>query len=216
MHPKLNTLGLRTILVYLPLPILLCGGVSTLGWLASVSPVSAPEDNTYMENNIPKNPTGSLDKMGSSAPTSMINWLLAIAFFPSSLAQNTTFDPLALVDPLIGSTNGGNVFVGASLPYGLAKASPDVDGQNTGGFSTDGSNVTGFSCACLTQHWIAGKSKDRVLTQSRSSSSHSRPRFWHGRQSQSGQLPAISADMLRRRGREYLQFPHRRQEIALF
>lgn len=68
------------------------------------------------------------------------------------LAQNTTnttFDPLTFVDPLIGSTNGGNVFSGASLPYGLAKAVADVDGQNTGGFATDGSNVTGFSCTYL-------------------------------------------------------------------
>ncbi|KAJ5717393.1 hypothetical protein N7488_003039 [Penicillium malachiteum] len=52
---------------------------------------------------------------------------------------------LHYVDPLIGSTSGGNVFAGASLPYGLAKPVADVDGQNTGGFSTDGSNVTGFS-----------------------------------------------------------------------
>ncbi|KAJ5975541.1 hypothetical protein N7481_009248 [Penicillium waksmanii] len=49
------------------------------------------------------------------------------------------------INPLIGSTAGGNVFSGASLPYGLAKPVADVDGQNTGGFSTDGSNVTGFS-----------------------------------------------------------------------
>ncbi|CAI7656121.1 unnamed protein product [Penicillium pancosmium] len=49
------------------------------------------------------------------------------------------------INPLIGSTAGGNVFTGASLPYGLAKPVADVDGQNTGGFSTDGSNVTGFS-----------------------------------------------------------------------
>jgi putative alpha-1,2-mannosidase len=66
-----------------------------------------------------------------------------------ALAQNITnttiIDPLAYVNPLIGTTNGGNVFAGASLPYGLAKAVADVDGQNTGGFATDGSNVTGFS-----------------------------------------------------------------------
>ncbi|QMW26651.1 putative alpha-1,2-mannosidase [Aspergillus flavus] len=54
-------------------------------------------------------------------------------------------DVLRFVDPLIGSNNGGNVFAGASLPYGMAKAVADVDGQNTSGFSTDGSNVTGFS-----------------------------------------------------------------------
>ena len=66
------------------------------------------------------------------------------------LAQAATIlaassDPLSFVNPLIGTINGGNVFAGATLPYGLAKASPDVDGQNTGGFGLDGSNITGFS-----------------------------------------------------------------------
>ncbi|KAI1343294.1 glycoside hydrolase family 92 protein [Xylariaceae sp. FL0016] len=54
-------------------------------------------------------------------------------------------DVLSFIDPLIGSTSGGNVFAGATRPYGLAKAVADVDGQNTGGFSTDGSNIVGFS-----------------------------------------------------------------------
>ncbi|KAL4938708.1 hypothetical protein BDV06DRAFT_225717 [Aspergillus oleicola] len=54
-------------------------------------------------------------------------------------------DILSYISPLIGSTNGGNVFAGASRPYGLAKAVADVDGQNTAGFATDGSRVTGFS-----------------------------------------------------------------------
>ena len=50
-----------------------------------------------------------------------------------------------LVDPFIGSTNGGNVFAGASLPYGMAKAVPDVSGENTGGWAYDFTNITGFS-----------------------------------------------------------------------
>ena len=50
-----------------------------------------------------------------------------------------------LVNPLIGTLDGGNVFAGASLPYSMAKAVADVSGQNTGGFSSDLSNVTGFS-----------------------------------------------------------------------
>jgi putative alpha-1,2-mannosidase len=62
-----------------------------------------------------------------------------------STAAADTFDPLSYVDPLIGSNNGGNVFVGASLPFGMAKAVADVNGENTGGFATDGSQVTGFS-----------------------------------------------------------------------
>jgi predicted alpha-1,2-mannosidase len=68
--------------------------------------------------------------------------ILSLALASTTLA---TKDDLKYVNPLIGSTNGGNVFAGASLPYGLAKPVADVDGQNTGGFSTDGSNVTGFS-----------------------------------------------------------------------
>ena len=62
------------------------------------------------------------------------------------------YDPLRYVDPLIGSSNGGvspetmaklvadwhpgNVFAGATLPYGLAKAVADTDsGSNQGGFT---------------------------------------------------------------------------------
>ncbi|KAL2884466.1 hypothetical protein SGCOL_000414 [Colletotrichum sp. CLE4] len=56
------------------------------------------------------------------------------------------FDALQYVDPLIGSRNGGNVFVGATLPYGMAKASADTNSSsNQGGFTLDGNPVTGFS-----------------------------------------------------------------------
>jgi putative alpha-1,2-mannosidase len=68
-----------------------------------------------------------------------------IGVLTSRALCDPAFDPLQFVDPLIGSQNGGNVFAGATLPYGLAKAVPNVDGENTGGFSTDGSNITGFA-----------------------------------------------------------------------
>ncbi|KAI0376761.1 glycoside hydrolase family 92 protein [Hypomontagnella monticulosa] len=68
--------------------------------------------------------------------------LLTLLLFP--LAVHCA-DVLQFIDPLIGSTNGGNVFAGATRPYALAKPVADVDGQNTGGFATDGSSVTGFS-----------------------------------------------------------------------
>ncbi|KAL7816227.1 glycosyl hydrolase [Trichoderma gracile] len=63
----------------------------------------------------------------------------------AAAAAQKPSDGLSYINPLIGTTNGGNVFAGATLPYGLAKASADVDGQNTGGFGLDGSNVVGFS-----------------------------------------------------------------------
>jgi putative alpha-1,2-mannosidase len=69
------------------------------------------------------------------------SWLL----FSAAVQAGPSFDVFQYVDQLIGTDNGGNVFAGATLPYGMAKAVADVDGQNTGGFSTDGSNVIGFS-----------------------------------------------------------------------
>lgn len=75
------------------------------------------------------------------------------------------YDQLYYVDQLIGSRNGGkqadannlqirarahsipgNVFAGASLPYGMAKAVADTDSvSDQGGFTSDHSKVTGFS-----------------------------------------------------------------------
>lgn len=61
-------------------------------------------------------------------------------------AVTQAFDPLDYVDQLIGSANGGNVFPGATLPFGMAKAVADTNsGSNQGGFTLDGSPVTGFS-----------------------------------------------------------------------
>jgi predicted alpha-1,2-mannosidase len=55
-------------------------------------------------------------------------------------------DPLRYVDPLIGTQNGGNVFPGATIPYGMAKPGADTDSpSNQGGFVFDSSNITGFS-----------------------------------------------------------------------
>ncbi|KAH4115756.1 hypothetical protein HBI56_169420 [Parastagonospora nodorum] len=81
---------------------------------------------------------------------SSIHFLLLTQYATSVLSdissrQTTNSDVLKWVDTLIGSQNGGNVFAGATLPYGMAKAVADVDGANTGGFSTDNSNITGFS-----------------------------------------------------------------------
>ncbi|OWP02854.1 glycoside hydrolase family 92 protein [Marssonina coronariae] len=65
--------------------------------------------------------------------------------FAGNLAA-AAYDVLHYVDQLIGSSNGGNIFPGATIPYGMAKAVADTDsGSNQGGFTTDGANITGFS-----------------------------------------------------------------------
>ncbi|KAJ6102898.1 secreted glycosidase [Penicillium sp. IBT 16267x] len=80
--------------------------------------------------------------------------VLVLLFFASSCALVNAehpalpgdYDVLQYIDPLIGTANGGNVFPGATLPYGMAKAVADTNSEsNQGGFAYDGSNVTGFS-----------------------------------------------------------------------
>ncbi|KAL2004911.1 hypothetical protein VTN00DRAFT_2761 [Thermoascus crustaceus] len=75
----------------------------------------------------------------------LAQWTLSTRTAAVGTARADDLDVLRYVNPLIGTNNGGNVFSGASLPYGMAKPVADVNGQNTAGFSTDGSSVTGFS-----------------------------------------------------------------------
>ncbi|KAI0102023.1 glycoside hydrolase family 92 protein [Nemania sp. FL0031] len=68
----------------------------------------------------------------------------SLAASNSRVARDTT-NGYDFVDPLIGSRNGGHVFAGATLPFGMAKAVADVTEDNQGGYASNGSPVTGFS-----------------------------------------------------------------------
>lgn len=58
-------------------------------------------------------------------------------------AQETETDIFQYIDPLIGTTNGGHVFPGATLPFGMAKAVADVSsGEAQGGYASDDSSST--------------------------------------------------------------------------
>lgn len=54
---------------------------------------------------------------------------------------------LRYIDPLIGTTNGGHVFPGATLPYGMAKPVADSanKNENAAGYVEDMSFISGFS-----------------------------------------------------------------------
>jgi len=60
----------------------------------------------------------------------------------ASLAHAQSFSE---IDPMLGADKGGNVFVGPTLPFGMAKPGPDY-GENDGnsGWSASG-NLNGFS-----------------------------------------------------------------------
>jgi predicted alpha-1,2-mannosidase len=49
------------------------------------------------------------------------------------------------VDPFLGSSGGGNVFPGASLPFGMLKAGPDTGGNTANAGWTPDEAINGFS-----------------------------------------------------------------------
>jgi putative alpha-1,2-mannosidase len=102
----------------------------------------APDRGVYPQHHLSLH---HLNYISTMQKLKYIRHYILTALSSQALAQNTTFDVLNYVNQLIGTNNGGNVFAGATLPYGMAKAVADVNGENTGGFATDGSNVTGFS-----------------------------------------------------------------------
>ena len=75
-------------------------------------------------------------------------------------------DPASLVNPLIGSSNGGNTFPGAVLPFGMFSWSPEnTRGDMTraaapGGYHYDVMRIRGFSLAHLSGTGCRGASGD--------------------------------------------------------
>ncbi|MFF2999091.1 GH92 family glycosyl hydrolase [Streptomyces sp. NPDC057950] len=75
-------------------------------------------------------------------------------------------DPTTYVDPLIGTKNGGNVFPGAVVPFGMLSWSPENtrgDATRTaapGGYQYDATRVRGFSLTHMSGTGCAGGSGD--------------------------------------------------------
>ena len=64
-----------------------------------------------------------------------------------AFGQNTSTDFFRYIDPLIGTTNGGHVFPGATLPFGMAKAVPDVNSdERQGGYASDDGESKNSTC----------------------------------------------------------------------
>ncbi|TAQ91187.1 hypothetical protein B7494_g568 [Chlorociboria aeruginascens] len=77
----------------------------------------------------------------------LMSVLLIGAVGALAVTQKRDFNVFDFVDPLIGTVNGGHVFPGATLPFGMAKAVADVNNpdEKQGGFASDNSDITGFS-----------------------------------------------------------------------
>ncbi|MCS0602232.1 GH92 family glycosyl hydrolase [Streptomyces sp. LP11] len=87
---------------------------------------------------------------------------LAATAAPTALVK----DPTPYVDPLIGTKNGGDVFPGAVVPFGMLSWSPENtrgDATRTtapGGYQYDATRIRGFSLTHMSGTGCAGGSGD--------------------------------------------------------
>src|SRR5579875_3832696 len=82
-------------------------------------------------------------------------------------ASTQTRDSASWVNPLVGTSNGGNVFPGASMPFGMVQFSPEETPVNKhrpiaapGGYEYRSTKIRGFSLTNVEGWGCAGGSGD--------------------------------------------------------
>jgi predicted alpha-1,2-mannosidase len=96
----------------------------------------------------------------------VISSLVAAALLPTLAAA--TDSPASLVNPLIGTTNGGDVFPGAVVPFGMVQFSPEASPlpgkkapiASPGGYEYRADAIRGFSLTNVEGWGCAGGSGD--------------------------------------------------------
>ncbi|MET0505146.1 MAG: GH92 family glycosyl hydrolase [Luteibacter sp.] len=96
-------------------------------------------------------------------------FVLAAAVLPAAVAAAS--GPADLVNPLIGTTNGGNVFPGAVVPFGMVQFSPEASplpGKKSpiaapGGYEYRADSIRGFSLTNVEGWGCAGGSGDAPI-----------------------------------------------------
>ena len=100
-----------------------------------------------------------------------MKWIAAAAsllLVSSGAAGEEAADPAALVNPFIGTSNGGNVFPGSVLPFGMVSFSPEespLPGSGLvvaapGGYEWRSNGVRGFGLAHVSGSGCAGAGGD--------------------------------------------------------
>ncbi|WP_263384851.1 GH92 family glycosyl hydrolase [Granulicella arctica] len=95
---------------------------------------------------------------------------LMIGTVAFAAALSDAQDRAALVNPLIGTANGGNVFPGATMPFGMVQFSPEATPVNAkrmiaapGGYEFRADKIRGFSLTNVEGWGCAGGSGDVPL-----------------------------------------------------
>ncbi|MFC5053377.1 GH92 family glycosyl hydrolase [Saccharothrix xinjiangensis] len=106
--------------------------------------------------------------MQRTSVLALVATLLALGAVPATAqpAAQVVPDPAAHVDPLIGTSNQGNTFPGAVVPFGMFSFSPEGTRGNTlraaapGGYRHDATRLRGFSLTHMSGTGCAGGSGD--------------------------------------------------------
>jgi len=84
------------------------------------------------------------------AAAGLMTGSVPVAASAAETAPRQVANPAALVNPFIGTTNGGDTFPGADAPFGMVQWSPDTTSRpDGGGYSYGDSAITGFSLTHL-------------------------------------------------------------------
>src|SRR5437773_2099269 len=108
-----------------------------------------------------------MHRLGAAAAAAVAALVAPLLAAPPAAAEDPAgVDPTTLVNPLIGTANGGNVFPGAVLPFGMFSFSPENSRGNQtrtaapGGYRYDAAKIRGFSLTHLSGTGCAGASGD--------------------------------------------------------
>jgi predicted alpha-1,2-mannosidase len=106
---------------------------------------------------------------GSVIPKLFVAALMTVVA-TSSLNAAGVADRASLVNPLVGTANGGNVFPGATMPFGMVQFSPEATPVNLkrmiaapGGYEYRANRIRGFSLTNVEGWGCAGGSGDVPL-----------------------------------------------------
>ncbi len=95
--------------------------------------------------------TSLLVRMAAAA--AITSGLALIPLGGTASAQSATgyvSDPASLVNPFIGTTNGGDTFPGADMPFGMIQWSPDTPNRPSGGgYDYSSQSIIGYSLTHL-------------------------------------------------------------------
>ncbi len=82
-------------------------------------------------------------------PMAVVTACVGLLFFGHNLLAATSLGPATLVNPFIGTADGGNVYPGAVVPFGMASVNPIASKLMIGGYGYNRKRYRGFAMTMM-------------------------------------------------------------------